>query len=249
MKSPVRFTGSGGTGCFEHPARLTTTQPDERYAPWLHARLAPLRPASPGWTLRLAITCTAPRSRSWRRSSGDPNGSPAAERPTSAAALNAPRGDFEGKRFRCVHRARTDDYQLTFYYVGAEREAREQEWLTSSEQRRRLAEATAAEKRRLADLPADHEAYRALMTSMAESIAMEVRTLAGRGLGGYRYSDEAMEDVGRALDALADALALGRTEFSPAWKRATVSSLRAETAKANAGLQAFIALVTAGTKG
>lgn len=162
-------------------------------------------------------------------------------------ALRTVRGDFEGKRFKCVHRARTDDYVLTFYYVGEDLEAREREWAMAHAQRARLVDATATEQRRLADLPKDHEAYRAQMGRTAELIALEVRTLAGEGIGGYRYADGAMEEIESALDALADALALGKTEHSPQRQRAAVNAVRAETAKADTALQAFIAVATAAT--
>lgn len=167
------------------------------------------------------------------------------ERDSRGRTRRTKRGEFEGKRFKCVHRAQTNDYHLTFYYVGTEREQREHGWNERNAERRHLEEAQADEARRVADLPGSIEEYRLRMLATADLVAREVRVLASRGAGGYRYDDVAMAEVEQALSMLTSTLELGQVMFSPQRRQATVTALRAKTAKANLPLQVWIATATA----
>lgn len=170
------------------------------------------------------------------------------QRDKRGRARRTVRGEHDGKRFRCVREARKGTYQVTMYYVGAERDAREEAFYARAAERSHGEAAKVIEAQRLNDLPATSAAYRARMATTGENIAREVRGLARRGCGGYRYDDDAMEAIEDALAELAAALDVGRIVYSEREREKIVTAARAKTAKADAALQAFLATATASAK-
>lgn len=101
------------------------------------------------------------------------------------------------------------------------------------------------EAKSLAWLPASHERYREmcmvmLLGGMEERIGRWLR----KGQGGYRFADEAVEEIEDAIAHVIELLETGRTTFRAADREKAVAAIKARTAQADPAFHSFMESLT-----
>ena len=104
------------------------------------------------------------------------------------------------------------------------------------EARERLNRAQASESVSIDAMASSHEEFR----KRVEHFLLTARFAARCPDGGYRFDAEAWDAFDEAMTAVEEVVARGIVEFSPALRAKKIAEIKAETAKADTGLQSFL---------
>lgn len=109
------------------------------------------------------------------------------------------------------------------------------------DKRREYEEALKDEEKELAHMPVSHEDYRAENVAYAERVLeMLVRWCGASKYDGYRYDQEALDEVERLSERIVATLETGRTLFSQSVHDARIAEVKAKTAALDPELRAFL---------
>ena len=145
--------------------------------------------------------------------------------------VRSKRIECDGKRVE-THQRGSRKYEVWIRYPEHELERRRK--------REEFNKVQAEADRMVSSLPSSHQQFRDQVAKLLAGALPLAIPSKSASCGGYRYSEDARHEINEAVEALLAALLQGGTVFSAKDRAEHIASIRANTAKADEGLQDFL---------